>query len=151
MVERRSYRASIRHYTPEPVRHSPPQPRPATSVRFLLSLTDPIGAPGPVLNAALSSGGEIVDQLEAKRAAQSAEYRAMLQQAVDSGEAPPLCATRPLGDASAGCASEAAAGGISGEGEDAARPPRAMNDEFVRTRGLDASRGWISGPGGNAP
>ena len=54
-----------------------------------------------------------------------AEYRAMLDEAVASGEAPPVCATRPLGDPRGGCGSDA---------------------EFARTRGLDASRGFISGP-----
>jgi hypothetical protein len=88
----------------------------------------------------------MVDQLESKRAAQSAEYQAMLQQAVQSGEAPPLCATQPLGER--GCASEAAAGGLVG-GEEAR--PASADPELKRTRGLDASRGWISGPGENAP
>ena len=48
---------------------------------FLLSLTDPMARPGqsPLLNAALTSGSEIVDRMEAKRAAESAEYAAMLQ------------------------------------------------------------------------
>ena len=48
---------------------------------FLLSLTDPMARPGqtPLLNAALTSGGEMVDRMEAKRAAESAEYAAMLQ------------------------------------------------------------------------
>ena len=56
---------------------------------FLLSLTDPIGPAGPALNAALTSGGEYVDRRESKRAAESAEYAAMLQAAVDAGDAPP--------------------------------------------------------------
>lgn len=55
---------------------------------LLLSLTDPMGPPGPVLEAVLQQGGEVVDQREARRAAESDEYRRMLQDAVDSGEAP---------------------------------------------------------------
>ena len=84
---------------------------------FLLSLTDPIGKPNALLEAALTSGGDYVDSMEARKAAESEEYRAMLQRAVDSGEAPPLCATAALNDPLGGC-----------------------------TR-VDASRGWISGPG----
>ena len=78
-----------------------------------------------LLNGMLTSGGEYVDRLEATKASQDAEYRAMLDEAVASGEAPPVCATRPLGDPRGGCGSDA---------------------EFARTRGLDASRGFISGP-----
>jgi len=66
---------------------------------LLLSLTDPMGPPGPVLEAVLSAGGEVVDargtavsksemSKMARRAAESDEYRAMLQEAVDKGEAP---------------------------------------------------------------
>eukprot|EP00962_Isochrysis_galbana_P059783 scaffold33536_cov131-Isochrysis_galbana.AAC.2 len=76
----------------------------------------------------------------------------MLRQAVESGESPPLCATRLLGDGSAGCGSEAAAGGQGGDGGQTEVSPRATaDDEFKRTLGLDASRGWISGSGGSAP
>lgn len=94
---------------------------------FCLSLTDPMAGGGQngLLNGMLTSGGEYVDRLEATKASQDAEYRAMLDEAVASGEAPPVCATRPLGDGSGGCGSDA---------------------EFARTRGLDASRGFISGP-----
>ena len=93
---------------------------------FCLSLTDPMAGGGNgILNGMLTSGGEYVDRLESTKASQDAEYRAMLDEAVASGEAPPVCATRPLGDGSGGCGSDA---------------------EFARTRGLDASRGFISGP-----
>ena len=94
---------------------------------FCLSLTDPMAGGGQngLLNGMLTLGGEYVDRLEATKASQDAEYRAMLDEAVASGEAPPVCATRPLGDGSGGCGSDA---------------------EFARTRGLDASRGFISGP-----
>ena len=110
-----------------------------------------MGPAGPLLNAALTSGGEYVDQREAKRAAESAEYRAMLQAAVDSGEAPPTCATRKLGDGLGGCSAEQASGlalsnnleGATLEERAAAPPPDA---EFARTRGLNANREWISGP-----
>lgn len=84
---------------------------------FCLSLTDPIGAPNPLLEAVLSSGGEYVDSMESRKAAENAEYKAMLQRAVDQGEAPPLCATRELNDPLGGC-----------------------------TTKLDADRGWIAGP-----
>ena len=50
---------------------------------------------------------------------------AMLRNAVESGEAPPPCATLKLGDPQGGCGAD---------------------PEFARTRGLDANRGWISGP-----
>jgi hypothetical protein len=50
---------------------------------FFLSLTDPVGAPNPILEAALSSGGEAVDRLEARRAAESAEYAAMMRAAAE--------------------------------------------------------------------
>ena len=92
---------------------------------FCLSLTDPMAGGGQngLLNGMLTSGGEYVDRLEATKASQDAEYRAMLDEAVASGEAPPVCATRPLSES--GCGSDA---------------------EFARTRGLDASRGFISGP-----
>ena len=99
---------------------------------FALSLTDPIGPAGPLLNAALTSGGEYVDQREARRAAESAEYRAMLQAAVESGEAPPTCATRKIGDG-LGCGAEADLNEV-------------VDPEFARTRGLNANREWISGP-----
>ena len=100
---------------------------------FLLSLTDPLGAPNPVLNAALSSGGDYVDQREAKRAAESAEYRQMLLDAVANGEAPPTCATRSLSDGpSGGCAGDKMA--------------QKADEEFARTRGLDANREFIIGP-----
>jgi len=72
---------------------------------FCVSLSDPMGEAGPVLTAALSAGGEMVDATarEAERAEKSAEYRAMLQAAVDAGEAPPTCATRKLDDGLGGC------------------------------------------------
>ena len=76
---------------------------------FALSLTDPMGEPNPMLRAALSSGGDMVDEREARRAAESAEYKAMLQAAVDRGEAPPTCATRRLSEATGGCAGEPSA------------------------------------------
>ena len=41
-----------------------------------------------MLEAVLSAGGDVVDQREAKRAAENAEYQKMLQDAVDAGEAP---------------------------------------------------------------
>jgi len=105
---------------------------------FFLSLTDPMARPGQqsLLNTALQSGGEYVDQREAKRSAESAEYRAMLQAAVDSGQAPPTCATLKLGDPEGGC------GG-------AGRP--LLDPEYARTRGLDANREWISGPPPSSP
>lgn len=116
---------------------------------FLLSLTDPIGAPGPMLNLALTSGGEMVDQLEARRAAQSSEYAAMLEEAVASGQAPPFCASRPLSDGLGGCTG--ATGALhsrKGEEQSPGADPVSLQDdpEFLRTRGLDANRGWISGP-----
>ena len=92
---------------------------------FFLSLTDPLGAPNPILNEALTAGGEWADRREARRAERDAEYAAMLRNAVESGEAPPPCATRKLGDPEGGCGAD---------------------PEFARTRGLDANRGWISGP-----
>eukprot|EP00967_Tisochrysis_lutea_P089489 scaffold127424_cov32-Tisochrysis_lutea.AAC.1 len=121
----------------------------ALSHRFLLSLTDPIGAPGPMLNLALTSGGEMVDQLEARRAAQSSEYAAMLEEAVASGQAPPFCASRPLSDGLGGCTG--ATGALhsrKGEEQSPGADPVSLQDdpEFLRTRGLDANRGWISGP-----
>lgn len=100
---------------------------------FLLSLTDPIGEPNPILNAALSAGGNFVDEREARRAAESAEYKAMLRDAVERGEAPPLCATRKLGDPFGGCT-------------DAVGRAGNTDPEFQRVRGLDANRAWISGP-----
>lgn len=102
---------------------------------FFLSLTDPMGAPNPLLEAALQSGGEMVDAREARKAAQSAEYAQMLRDAVESGEAPPVCATRKLGDPLGGCAGDTSVG----------------DAEFARTRGLDADRGWIDGPPPKAP
>ena len=117
---------------------------------FALSLTDPMGPAGPMLNAALTSGGEYVDQREARRAAESAEYRAMLQAAVDSGEAPPTCATRKLGEGLGGCASEQASGLELSNVETAAsassEAAQSADAEFARTRGLNANREWISGP-----
>lgn len=92
---------------------------------FFVSLTDPLGTPNPMMNAALTSGGEYVDAREARRAAESAEYANMLREAVANGEAPPLCATAKLGDPDGGCAPDA---------------------EFARTRGLDADRAFITGP-----
>lgn len=91
-----------------------------------LSLTDPLDAPGqnPVLNAALTSGGEMVDKMEARRAAQSEEYRAMLQAAIDAGEAPPLCATLPPGEPGGGCAGRAAPS-----------PSAAADPDFQRSAG----------------
>ncbi len=59
----------------------------------------------------------------------------MLRAAVENGEAPPTCATRPLGDPLGGC------GGAAG-----AELPSVGDSEFARTRGLDASRAWITGP-----
>ena len=104
---------------------------------FLLSLTDPMGTPNPILNAALSSGGEMVDQMEGRRAAESDEYAAMLRQAVESGDAPPTCATRKLDDPEGGCSgSDGRASGL-GFGE------------LTRTQGLDANRAWITGPTGS--
>ena len=60
---------------------------------------------------------------------QSAEYAQMLRDAVANGEAPPLCATAKLGEPGGGCADSVAA-----------------DAEFARTRGLDADRGFITGP-----
>merc|ERR1712087_23878 len=62
---------------------------------FLVWLTDPMGMPNPVLKAALTSGGEYVDRMEARRVAES----------VDSSEAPPLCATVRMGEPGGGCSS----------------------------------------------
>ena len=90
---------------------------------FLLSLTDPIGAPNPLLEAVLTSGGEMVDRMEEEKAAASEEYAAMLRAARE--EAVPACAIEPLTSDSGGCAT--------------------ADPEFVRTRGLDSNRGWISG------
>ena len=111
---------------------------------FLLSLTDPMGTPNPLLSAVLTRGGEAVDEIEARKAAESAEYRAMLQAAVDSGEAPPTCATRPLDDPLGGCAN------VRTTALDApAAPVTRVDDaggsdaERERTRGLDANRAWI--------
>lgn len=107
---------------------------------FLLSLTDPVGAPNPILSAALTAGGNMVDEREGRRAAASAEYEAMLREAERSGEAPPRCATRKLGDPLGGCAPD-------GVGDaPLLGAPGGEDLEFTRTRGLDASRGWISGP-----
>jgi len=111
---------------------------------FLLSLTDPMGTPNPLLSAVLTRGGEAVDEIEARKAAESAEYRAMLQAAVDSGEAPPTCATRPLDDPLGGCANVL----TTAPGAPAA-PVTPVDDaggsdaERERTRGLDANRAWI--------
>ncbi|EOD11577.1 hypothetical protein EMIHUDRAFT_452380 [Emiliania huxleyi CCMP1516] len=105
---------------------------------FLLSLTDPLGgggSQGGFLNRALSAGGEWVDQREAQRAAVDAEYRAMLQAERTATDAPPACATRKLDDPLGGCAGEA--------------PLPKADPEFSRTRGLDATRGWISGSAAN--
>lgn len=103
---------------------------------LLLSFTDPLAAPGQnsLLNVALSAGGEAVDRMEERKRAESEEYAAMLQAAVDAGEAPPACATRKIGDPEGGCANVLA--------------PRLPEDarEFERTRGLDANREWIAGP-----
>ena len=71
---------------------------------FVLSLTDPMGTPNPLLRAALTAGGDAVDRREADKVAASTEYKAMLQAAVDAGEAPPTCATRRLDDPLGGCA-----------------------------------------------
>ena len=110
---------------------------------FFLSLTDPMGTPNPILNAALSSGGELVDQREARRAAESDEYAAMLRAAVESGEAPPTCATRKLDDPEGGCANTDGRASLDGL------------EEKSRTQGLDANRAWITGPntaaGGGTP
>ena len=98
---------------------------------FFLSLTDPMGAPNPFLGALLQSGGEMVDDREARRAAVDAEYAAMLRQAVESGEAPPPCATREIGDPLGGC--------------------RGADPEYARTRGLDADFAWNNGPPAREP
>ena len=122
---------------------------------FLLSLTDPMGKPNPVLQAALSSGGELVDQREARRAAASEEYRMMLQSAVESGEAPPTCATRRMDDPLGGCskagleldAPPAAPASAMAPGARTGPAGAAAADvEWQRTRGLDSNRAWISGP-----
>lgn len=116
---------------------------------FVLSLTDPMGTPNPLLGQLLTSGGEAVDRMEAKKAAENAEYRAMLQAAVDSGEAPPTCATRKLDDPMGGCASSAPAALLE-EPQPAIAAARTLSlsadEEAQRTRGLDANRAWISGP-----
>jgi hypothetical protein len=82
-----------------------------------------------------------VDEIEARKAAESAEYRAMLQAAVDSGEAPPTCATRPLDDPLGGCAN------VLTTAPDAPAAPvddaGGSDAERERTRGLDANRAWI--------
>ena len=96
----------------------------------------PAGTPNPILDAALRSGGEYVDTVEARKAAASAEYAQMLRdaqaQAAADGAALPDCATRKLGDAAAlgGCAGDTTLGDL----------------EFQRTRGLDSNRAWIDGP-----
>ena len=113
---------------------------------FLLSLTDPMGTPNPFLSAVLTLGGEAVDEIEARKAAESTEYRAMLQAAVDSGEAPPTCATRPLDDPLGGCANvrNTALGAPSPTAhEDDASVAGGGDTERERTRGLDANRAWI--------
>ena len=111
---------------------------------FLLSLTDPMGTPNPFLSAVLTRGGEAVDEIEARKAAESTEYRAMLQAAVDSGEAPPTCATRPLDDPLGGCANvRNTALGAPTAPEDDARVAGGSDAERERTRGLDANRAWI--------
>ena len=98
---------------------------------FLLSLTDPMGTPNPFVGSLLQSGGEMVDEREARRAAVDVEYAAMLRQAVESGEAPPPCATREIGDPLGGC--------------------RGADPEYARTRDLDADRAWINGPPARDP
>lgn len=117
---------------------------------FLLSLTDPMGEPNPLLKAALSSGGDVVDQMEARKAAASEEYAAMLRDAAQN-EAVPPCATAKLDDPyMGGCSepllSQPASLSISPTVAADASALRMQDPEYARTRGLDASREWIRGP-----
>ena len=106
---------------------------------FVLSLTDPMGTPNPMLSSALSSAGDAVDQREAQKAARSAEYAAMLREAMEESAAPNReCATRKIGDPLGGCTGETDAAPARGV-------PEGSDPEKARTRGLDANRAWISG------